>query len=188
MIKNNLWETEEEEFSQLSVLNNISRYNTRYRIKNESVAAHSFYTTWFAASICGHMNLSAEITQLAMECAMVHDIPEIYINDITHDCKSMIPEICSLIQPYEEEILSKISTDAQFILFRPRTLTEKLINKIVQYADVVSVKQYAFSEIKIGNQAFCEILESATKRLEDFADELEKVYEEWKESDEYAGK
>lgn len=180
MIHNNLWMTEEEEFDALSTLSNISRYNTRYRIKNESVAAHSFYTVWFASIICSHIGVSPRVTQMAMECAMVHDIPEIYINDITYDCKQMIPEITKMIEPYERVIVSKLSDIAESILFDPKNIEEQLIGLIVRYADVVSVKQYSISEIKLGNASFKPILDSAIKRLEELAEELDKVLTEYR--------
>lgn len=180
MIDNKLWDSEEIEFDALSVMSNISRYNTRYRIKNESVAAHSFYTIWFASVICSHFGLSPEVTQKAMECAMVHDIPEIYINDITYDCKQMIPEITSMIEPYERVIVSKLSDIAESILFDPKDLEDKLIGLIVRYADVVSVKQYSISEIKLGNASFSPILESANSRLEELSEELTKVLEKYR--------
>lgn len=179
MINNQLWKTEEEEFDALSTLSNVSRYNTRYRIKNESVAAHSFYTIWFASVVCSHLGLSSEVTQKAMECAMVHDIPEIYINDITYDCKQMIPEITQLIEPYERAIIDKLSDVADSILFDPKNIEEQLIGLIVRYADVISVKQYSISEIKLGNASFGPILKSATDRLEELGEELSKIYEQY---------
>ena len=179
MIHNNLWPTEEDEFEALSTLSNVSRYNTRYRIKNESVAAHSFYTIWFTSVICSYFGLNPELTQKAMECAMVHDIPEIYINDITYDCKQMIPDITKMIEPYERTIIDKLSDVAESILFDPKNLEEQLINLIVRFADVVSVKQYSMSEIKLGNASFASILEGANLRLDEISQELNKVYEEY---------
>lgn len=180
MIDNKLWKTEEDEFDSLSIMSNISRYNTRYRIKNESVAAHSFYTIWFASVLCSHFGLKPEVTQKVMECAMVHDIPEIYINDITYDCKQMIPEITSMLAPYEEAIVSKLSDEAAEILFHPTTPEQKLINAIVRYADVVSVKQYSISELKLGNTTFKSIFEGANERIEELLEELSEALDEYR--------
>lgn len=175
MIENNLWKDENEEFEALSILSNISRYNTRFRIKNESVAAHSFYVTWFVANICSSLGLGHDTTRLAMEAALVHDIPEVYINDITYDCKQLIPEISVVIEPYERCIIEKLSPEVANILFGPETDEQKLINAIVRYADVVSVKQYALSEMKLGNGSFGSILEGANKRLDQVGEELTEV-------------
>lgn len=175
-----LWKTEKEEFDALSVMSNISRYNTRYRIKNESVAAHSFYVTWFTSSICSQLKLGPEITQLAMECAMVHDIPEVYINDVTYDCKQLIPNLTKTLEPYEAAIVEQLSDVAALILFDPQTPEHKLICSIVKYADVVSVKQYALSEIKLGNSTFASIFEGANDRLEELSKELNKHLEEYR--------
>lgn len=180
MIKNRLWSNEEEEFDALSIMSNISRYNTRYRIKNESVAAHSFYTIWFASVICSHLGLNEKVTQKVMECAMVHDIPEVYINDVTYDCKQMIPKISEMLAPYEEIIVDQLSDVAASILYNPATPEQKLICAIVKYADVVSVKQYAISEIKLGNTTFKAILESANDRLEELSNELNEADEEYR--------
>ena len=182
MIRNELWKTEEVELDALSVMSNISRYNTRYRIKNESVAAHSYYTIWFTSVICSHLKLSPEDTLLAMECAMLHDVPEIYINDITYDCKTMIPELTKLLEPYESTIIEQLSDVAAYILFDPQTPKHKLINTIVRYADVVSVKQFALSEIKLGNTSFKPILASAHERLEELSEVLEEQVEIYRRS------
>lgn len=181
MIENNLWKTENEEFEALSTLSNISRYNTRFRIKNESVAAHSYYVIWFVSNICSSLGLSHETTRLAMEAAMVHDIPEIYINDITYDCKQMIPELTSIIEPYERETIEKLSPEIADVLFNPVTPKEKLINTIVRYADVVSVKQYALSEMKLGNASFKSIFEGACNRLEEVGVKLSMILQQLEE-------
>lgn len=183
MIENNLWKTESEEFEALSTLSNISRYNTRFRIKNESVAAHSFYVTWFVANICSSLGLSHETTRLAMEAALVHDIPEVYINDITYDCKQLIPEISEVIAPHEQIIIGKLAPEASDILFSPATTEEELINAIVRYADVVSVKQYALSEMKLGNASFASIYEGACKRLEEVGAQLSEILSQFKEEE-----
>ena len=179
MIKNKLWANENEEFEGLSVLSNISRYNTRYRIKNESVAAHSFYTIWFVSRICANLKMDHRMTMLAMEAAMVHDIPEIYINDITYDCKKMIPELDEILKPYEWSIVEKISADAAEILFNPVTTEQKLLNTVVKFADVLSVKQYALSEVRLGNVSFYEIYEGACTRLDEIEKDLKKYSNEF---------
>ena len=172
MIRNERWKTEEEEFDALSVMSNISRYNTRYRIKNESVAAHSFYVMWFVSNICSELGVGPDITSLALEAALVHDMPEIYINDVTYDCKKMIPGLNSILAEYEIDILNSLSTTAAKVLFYPETMEEKIAGAIVRYADVVSVKQYSQSEIKLGNKSFLEILKGAEDRLNEISYEL----------------
>lgn len=180
MIKNKLWATEEEELDSLSVMSNITRYNTRYRIKNESVAAHSFYVIYFTSCLCSHFGLDSKATQLAMEAALVHDIPEIYINDVTYDCKKLIPGLDEILAPYEEEIVGALSEEARLILFNPILPEQIFIRTLVKYADVVSVKQYALSEIKLGNQSFKDILKGANRRLDELAEKLLKDYKEYK--------
>lgn len=167
MIVNNLWQTEEDEFGALSVLNNICRYNTRYRIKDETVAAHSFFVVWFTSVLCSYFDVEDDVKVLAMEAAMLHDVPEIYINDITYDCKSRIPEVVKAIEAHEREVLKGLSDTAQYVLFEPRTPEEKLAGAIVRYADVISVKQYSLAEMNLGNKTFKDIFEGAQQRLDE---------------------
>lgn len=162
-----LWKDRDEEMVLIHQLNNIVRYNTRNKINPESVASHSFFTAYFVLSICKDYNISNGIKLLALESAVLHDVPEIFINDITYDCKKLIPEITDILKPYEKAILSQVSDIAAAVLFDDNLgPTAELAKAIVILADVLSVKQYALSEVELGNKPFEHILESSEERVQ----------------------
>lgn len=153
-------------------LTNIIRYSQQNRIKNESVAEHSFYVCWFVNRLCTKHNLCDKIRLLALEAALLHDVPEVVTNDITYDVKKMIPEVSALLQPYEENIIGDISTRAKNVLFHPESDYEIIAKKLVKHADVLSVYQYCFNEEMLGNRNFTELRKASETRLIDSRSDL----------------
>lgn len=161
-----LWGSRDEEMSRIHQLNNIVRYNTRNKINPESVASHSFFASYFVLSICRDYLIPDDIKLLALESIILHDVPEVFINDITYDCKKLVPEIETILKPYEESIIGQLSESAAKILFKEGLdEREELAHSIVEWADVLSVKQYAISEVELGNTSFKSILTSSKKRV-----------------------
>lgn len=146
-------------------LSNIIRYSQQDKIKSESVAEHSFYVAWFVNRICTKYNLCGKIRLMALEAAILHDVPEVITNDITYDVKCMIPEISKLLQPYEENIIMEHSFDAWSTLFNPTSWEQKVAKSIVKHADVLSVLQYCKHEEMLGNKSFTELREASEKRV-----------------------
>ena len=179
-VKVHLWDSLEEEMVRVHQLNNIIRYNTRNKINPESVASHSFFAAYFVLSICREYNIPDTIKLLALESAVVHDIPEVFINDITYDCKQLVPDIETLLKPYERSVLEQISPDsARILLGGALTVDEALAQAIVKWADVLSVKQYALSEVELGNQVFKRILDENEARLRMVEKEFKKIYQHY---------
>ena len=161
-----LWSTTDEEMSIMHRLNNIVRYNTRNKINPETVAAHSFFASYFVLSICSKHMICDDIKLMALESAVVHDIPEVFINDITYDCKQLIDGLEEALEPYEENIIGQISFTARRVLFgKDLTPSEHLAKAIVKLADILSVKQYALAETELGNTTFKSILDGSEARL-----------------------
>lgn len=146
-------------------LSNIVRYSQQNKISHESVAEHSFYVMWFINRLCTKYELDDKIRLLSLEAGLLHDIPEVITNDITYDVKRMVPEVCALLQPYEEETILEHSPRAHKILFNPETKEEKLAKKIVKHADILSVMQYCQHEERLGNKNFIELSKATEKRL-----------------------
>lgn len=159
-------------------LSNIIRYSQQSKIKNESVAEHSFYVMWFTNKICTQHNICDKIRLMALESALLHDIPEVITNDITYDVKQMIPEVSALLQPYEEKVIIEHSQVAHDVLFNPISSEQLLAKKIVKHADILSVLLYCENEENIGNKNFTELRKATEKRLEKSRNELLTVLEE----------
>lgn len=153
-------------------LSNIIRYSQQNKIKSETVAEHSYYVSWFVNRLCTKYSLSDKIRLMALEAALLHDIPEVITNDITYDVKRMIPEVPALLQPYEEEAIKEHSTMAHKVLFNPETTEEIVAKKLVKHADILSVLQYCQNEETLGNKNFTELRRATEKRVKDSRDDL----------------
>ena len=68
-------------------LKDVIRYNTRNVIAHENVAAHCFNVAVIALLICDDYGLSHHIQHHSIVKALLHDMPEMYFNDITHYLK-----------------------------------------------------------------------------------------------------
>ena len=64
-------------------LSNIIRYSQQNKIKNETVAEHSYYVSWFVNRLCTKYSLSDTIRLMALEAALLHDVVE--DTPITHE-------------------------------------------------------------------------------------------------------
>ena len=153
-------------------LSNIIRYSQQNKIKNETVAEHSYYVSWFVNRLCTKYSLSDTIRLMALETALLHDIPEVITNDITYDVKRMIPEVPALLQPYEEEVIKEHSSRAYKVLFNPETPEEIIAKKVVKHADILSVLQYCQNEEELGNKNFTELRKATEKRVKESRDAL----------------
>lgn len=146
-------------------MSNIVRYSQQNKIKNESVAEHSYFVMWFINRLCTKYELCDKIRLLAMEAGLLHDVPEVITNDITYDVKQMIPEVSDLLQPYEEEVVKEHSYTAWKVLFNPETGEEVLAKALVKHADILSVYQYCYNEEMLGNKNFTELRKATSERL-----------------------
>lgn len=153
-------------------LSNIVRYSQQHKIKSETVAEHSFYVMWFVNRLCTKHDICDKIKQMALESALLHDIPEVITNDITYDVKQMIPEVSGLLQPYEEATISEHSKVAHKVLFNPETVEEVVAKKLVKHADILSVLQYCQNEEWLGNKNFTELRKATEKRVEQSRNDL----------------
>lgn len=165
-------------------LSNIVRYSQQNKIKQETVAEHSFYVCWFVNRLCTKYELSDKIRVMAIEAAILHDIPEVITNDITYDVKRMVPEVCALLQPYEEEAIKEHSTRAHNILFHPETIEEQLAKAIVKHADILSVMQYCQNEEGLGNRNFTELRRATEQRVKNSREAFIKLLEQLKQKEE----
>ena len=162
-------------------LSNIIRYSQQNKIKNETVAEHSYYVTWFVNRLCTKYELGDTIRLMALETALLHDIPEVITNDITYDVKRMIPEVPALLQPYEEEVIKEHSSRAYKVLFNPETPEETIAKKVVKHAHILSVLQYCQNEEMLGNKSFTELRRATEQRVKDSREDLVKaIKSDWR--------
>jgi len=151
-------------------LKNIMRYNSRTKISTESVAEHSFFVALLALEICDQYQLNDELKLQVLIKAILHDMPEIELNDITYDVKERL-NLRPILKQYEDTYFnehfrkySKLMNDCD----------NELINTVVVYADALSVYQYVEHEISLGNNHtdIYKIKSDTRTRLEEYRRKL----------------
>ena len=153
-------------------LKNVVRYNTRNIIKKESVAEHSFYVALFTLKICDDYNVDSRTEKRAIIKALLHDMPEIELNDITHNVKEKL-NLRPFLKKYEDEYFDTHFSEHRSLMKEGDEKT----NAIVDYADAMSVYQYALNETMLGNQSddIKDILEESKTRVINMKKHLEDV-------------
>ena len=162
----------DKELQDIYKLKNIIRYNTRLRLKNESVAEHSFYVALLSLMICDDYNISEDISYKAVIKALLHDMPEIETNDITHDTKERL-NLRPLLKKYEDEYYERNFPKHLDVMID----SDELVTTIVDLADSMSVKQYVMSEIELGHDSsdMKVILDDANYRILMYTKKLENL-------------
>lgn len=148
------------------MLKDVIRYNCRKHLKDESVAEHSFYVALLALMICEEKNVKDDdVIRKVLIKALLHDMPEIDLNDITHNVKEKL-NLTAFLKKYEDEYYAeKFPAYADLM----SDDSDNLVNRIVLYADALSVKQFCLNELALGNNSkdiVDEIYENACERCE----------------------
>lgn len=133
-------------------LKSTIRYNNRNKITNESVAEHSFYVALYTLEICNNYNIKNDIVKIALEKALLHDMPERDISDIPYDVKNNIPELKKILKNKEKELEKELETRFKCECQEDNEI-EIIIEKIVKMADNYSVYQYCLKEQELGNSS-----------------------------------
>ena len=151
-------------------LKNVIRYNTRPILKQESVAEHSFYVALFALKICDDKGIDEETKIKAVIKALLHDMPEIELNDITHNVKEKL-NLRPFLKKYEDEYFAK--NYAKY--YELMSDTDTLVDAIVDLADAWSVYQYAHNEVMLGNNSsqIKDIYNEIYRRIEKLTSQLD---------------
>lgn len=143
-------------------LKNVIRYNTRNKLKDESVAEHSFYVALFTLKLCDDYNVDEKTKCQALIKALLHDMPEIELNDITHNVKERLN-----LRPFLKQYEDKYFEDNYRQYCELMNKGNDLVNAIVVLADAMSVYQYTLNEISLGNSTedMKSILEESKNRI-----------------------
>lgn len=161
----------ESELNEMYSLKSLVRYNNKMKIKNETVAEHSFFTAMLAMKICERLELDIDTTRDCIIKALLHDMPEIELNDVTYDVKvkcGLYPFFAGYEDAYFDRHFprwSKLTNDH----------SNNVVNCIVDYADALSVLQYSYNEAMLGNKSFDGIIHDTLHRLATIKKKLEEV-------------
>ncbi|MCX7924112.1 MAG: HD domain-containing protein [Clostridia bacterium] len=163
-----------ESIKRLYQLDNIIRYNTFPKFKQESVATHSYYVALFTMMICDELDVDSEIHVKAIEMALVHDIPEVVINDVTYAAKKAIPGLREMLEKHELNILHDMYP-RQYAYLNSPTTKEEIAEAIVRLADIISVLQFVDYEVSMGNQNVIDWVGDTIERIKVQKEKIERM-------------
>lgn len=140
--------------SKIQRLSDIIRYNTRAKNSEENVAEHSFYVAIEALKICNKLNIDDETKLKVLEYSVTHDIPEALSTDVPYDIKRDYPALSDMLQNIELTELSKHIPELKqtYESYVEAEHKKSLPYLIVKLADTISVLQYSYKEIQLGNE------------------------------------
>ena len=156
----------QEFYDRLYRLSYITRYSVVPRIKDESVAEHSFYVASLVIKL--HDDYDFHIGR-AVTMAVIHDWTEAWTDDITIATKREFPEIADAVKLAEYAVANKKFSLVVKDHWADHSLGNSVEAKIVSMADVIQCMQYTSHEIKLGNTGYMtEVLKSTKDRLKYF--------------------
>ena len=151
-------------------IGSINRYNTLYRLHEESVAEHSLYVSYNVMRLCDILEISDDIKLRALQMAIVHDIPECFLGDMPYSTKQRNPEISKILSKLELEDMERNMPEVadKFREFQEAEENETIEGQLVKLADAISVVQFCEVEKSLGNSSdnMTEILLSSYVRVE----------------------
>lgn len=146
----------DENFDQL---NNMIRWNGMHRIKDETVAHHSFLVTWFSRILVEEIfDREAYDQKLAvMTYAAFHDFDEMFTGDINHNVKynkhngkQIRQELDSFVDNSIENLFGT-ETKSNTLFRENFSMKHKYVKLIVKVADWLSMAFYIKKEMELGN-------------------------------------
>lgn len=156
-------------------LGKVIRFSNQMRIKDESVAEHSFHTAMYAMILADleiSMGNEVDVEKLLRGC-LVHDLEESMTGDILHGFKYSNPELLKNMREMGEEFYKKIVEDL------PRGMSDNYMSlwkgakshtiegRILEAADKLEALIYCMEEYTLGNKTFKPIINGILKLLDE---------------------
>lgn len=166
-----------EEIMREYSLKDIIRYNTRSKIKEETVADHTCFVSILSLKILSQLGITDDkIIKNTLILSVLHDIPESCTSDVPYDVKDRNPELRKLLEKLEDEYYNKYWANFSEAL----EAKDELPGLIVKLADVYSVFQFCYSEINLGNknEDMKEILFISKERIRHMIERINSYLEE----------
>ncbi len=143
----------------------IIRYSNLPRVRDESVAEHSF----FVAAMCIEMlpkYPEADVGKVLM-MANIHDWAEAEVDDIAHNIKRDYPAVKQALKEAEEKAMRRYHPDV-ISAYHEYEECRTLEARIVKYADIKQCIQYLDTELKLGNEHILPLLHESYDSLAKF--------------------
>lgn len=158
-------------------LAHIVRFSATPQHFPESVAEHSFYTSYFTALICKLLEGKGENvdTAKAISMALIHDTEERFSGDILSPFKHYSPEVTNAIKKVNNEVIDisfeglPDSLKEYYIsLWKEEGKGESIEARVVKMADRLSLISKSAEEVKAGNKFFVDIYEDQLKAFQEY--------------------
>lgn len=150
-------------YDRLYRLSYITRYSVVPRIKDESVAEHSFYVASIVIKL--HDEYKFNVDE-AVTMAIVHDWTEAWTDDVTVATKRKFPSIAKAVKESELEVANEEFSPLVLDRWLEHNSCITLESKIVHMADVIQCIQYTKHEVNLGNNGYMlDVLNTSKQRL-----------------------
>lgn len=155
---------------ELTRLRNVIRFSNSTRIKDESVAEHSFFTAYYSLILANHLktveNIQVDIATV-LSRALVHDIDEAKSGDFVRHFKYEDPSLAEHISKvtrssmrgaFNDVFDNKYLVDSNYKStlelqeYWENSKASGVEGDIVAFADFLSVLSYIMNEIDCGNK------------------------------------
>lgn len=150
---------------ELTKLRNVVRFSNSTRIKDESVAEHSYFTAYYAMMLARALSVKEGVKidmGKVLEAALLHDIDEAMSGDFVRHFKYMDADLKSHIETATEKLMQHafepmFMCDNTYLsqklnhIWKTAKDVSTLEGDIVAFADFLSVLSYVMNEIDCGN-------------------------------------
>lgn len=164
-----------EFFSTERNLDKVVRFSNQMRIRDESVAEHSYHTAMYAM-ILADLEISfgnkVDVEKLLRSC-LIHDLEESMTGDILHGFKYSDPELLKNMKKMGAQFYDRIIGNL------PEHISEKysdlweeakadnIEGKILEGADKLEALMYSIEEYSLGNRKFKLMIDDIIRMLDD---------------------
>lgn len=171
-----------------NALNNTVRWNGATRLKDESVAHHSFLVAWFARIITEETFLYESEKLNIVTAAMFHDFDEMFSGDILFPVKYNSfngEKIKKVIEEFNDHcVLEKFNKETKIDkMYRKFLITQNenvFVKSFIKLCDWLACLFYVYKEVAIGNTSMIERIFICEKKIQESAEKLCKLMKEFK--------
>ena len=159
--------------NQTYMLMFLQRYNTRPRIFNETVAAHSYQVSVLSLFLYNKYKNKVKINfEKMISMGLIHDIGEVATGDIVHPVKDKYPELDRILCLEEKRYVKKILGKKYSNLISEYNDGKTIESLLVEMADIISCYIYSKEEVKLGNTNMKRIVKDSEKRMKKLNKEI----------------
>lgn len=162
-----------EFFSTERNLDKVVRFSNQMRIRDESVAEHSYHTAMYAmilADLETSYGNKVDVERLLRSC-LVHDLEESMTGDILHGFKYSDPELLKNMKKMGAQFYEKIvgilpeEISEKYSKLWKEAKSDDIEGKILEAADKLEALMYSIEEYSLGNRKFRLMIDDILKML-----------------------